>query len=159
MAGCGGGGGEHLISECLQELVVIGKGESQKCKKEKKRYPSARLLCYLLASAGPCTVFSWASFFSQFPRLPAQACALGLCGGDAGSGSAPCCVGQSSDTCPGWELGVGGGETCQVHPSRGSSRDYPCSAGLTSALAGDLRVQSKQQEQSKIKPFRGAMEK
>lgn len=58
-------------------------------------------------------------------------------------------------------LGAGGGgrETCQVHPNPRSSRDYPCSAGLTGALAGDLRVQSKWQEQSKVKPFRGAMEK
>ena len=111
--------------------------------------------------AGPCTVFSWASFFSHFPALPAQRCALSLCGGHAGGSSTHGCVGLSSDTFLGWELGVGGGEGEGLSraPKPGSSRDIPCSAGLISAIVGDRRVSSKRQEQSKVQPFQGGVEK
>lgn len=158
MAGCGERG-ENLISERLRQLAVVGKGKSQKCKKEKKRRSPACLLYYLLASAGPCTVFFWASFFFHSslgcqPRLVPSSSVVGMW-----QRQCSLLYGTEFRHLPWLGAGGGGRETCQVHPNPRSSRDYPCSAGLTGALAGDLRVQSKRQEQSKVKPFRRAMEK
>lgn len=149
-AGCGEG---KLIPEYLQQLAVVGKGESQKCKKEQKRHTLAHLLCYLLASAGPCTVFSWASFhtfLSCQPRVVPSASVVGM--PTAAVLSAVWDRVQTHARVGSW---LWGGEASQVHPSPGSSRDHHCSAGLTSALIGDPRAQSKRQGQSKVKPCWG----
>lgn len=67
-----------LTSGCLQQLALVGKGESE-MQGSKEKVPSRCLFCSPLANAGPCTVFSWASFCPQFPQLPAQGRALCLC--------------------------------------------------------------------------------
>lgn len=100
----------------------------------------------LLASAGPCTVCSWASFCPQSPCLPGQGHASGPCGGDTGTV-------WGRDQTPAWEgsRGLGG--------QPGSSRGRHCSAGPSSSSVRDVRAPNEWQEQSTIKPFRRGVER
>lgn len=149
-AGCRvGGWGEKLICGCLQQLAVVGKGVSETQKKRKGALQP--VFCSPLANTGPHTVFSWASFFPQSPRLPAQGRAFSLLSWGTSNCSACRCMGRSSDTCLGWELGTWG--CLSGTPMPRSSRGSHCSAGLVSSSAKVLKVQSQQQEQSHIKPL------
>lgn len=105
-----GGGGRTLW---VSATARSGREKSFRNTREKERYPQARLLCSPLASAGPCTVFSWVSFFPQFPRFPAQGCALSLYHGVLAT--AVHVAAWAGVWIPAWVGSLGHGEACQVH--------------------------------------------
>lgn len=120
----------------------------------KERRSPAYFLCYLLASADPSTVFSWASFFPH----SSLAASPGLCPQLLWWGcqqQSSCCAGRSLDTCPGWELGEVGGETCQVHQARDPPEIVLAQQGSPVPLRGTCKSKISGKSRAKLNLFDG----
>lgn len=147
------GGGGRTLCGCLQQLAVVGKRVSETREKRKGALkpvfsvPPWPVLVPVLSSPG---LHSFHSSLGCQPRALLSASIMGYWQLQCMSLHGP-----ALDTCLGWELGARGGLSGTPRPR--SSGGSHCSAGLSSS-AKDLRVQSRQQELSHVKP-RGYMEK
>lgn len=147
----GGGGRTHLW---VSATARSGREKFQKHKR-KGKVPSSPSSLFPLGQCWSLYCLLLGFILSTVPSVASP----GLCSQPLSWGTGKCsacrCMGRSSDTCLGWELGAPGGLSGTPRPR--SSRGSHCSAALSSS-AKDLRVQSRQQELSHVKP-RAYMEK
>lgn len=147
-----GGGRTHLW---VSATARSGREKSFRNTREKERCPQSPSSLFPLGQCWSLYCLLLGFILSTIPSVASP----GLCSQPLSWGTGNCsacrCMGRSSDTCLGWELGARGGLSGTPRPR--SPRGSHCSAGLSSS-AKDLRVQSRQQELSHVKP-RGYMEK